>query len=91
MHDYPRAEKNFLKILMEVTTVPTTPESYLILDLDDPAIMEYPFLYVSEPGYWAVTPKEIQNLREYFDRGGFVVSSTTSGVHQEWSNLVCRP
>jgi diguanylate cyclase (GGDEF)-like protein/PAS domain S-box-containing protein len=48
MHDYPRAEKNFLNILMEVTTVPTTPESYLILDLDDPAIMEYPFLYVSD-------------------------------------------
>ena len=87
MHDYPRAEKNFLKILMEVTTVPTTTESYLILDLDDPTIMEYPFLYVSEPGYWAVTPKEIQNLREYFDRGGFVVFDDFRGA-PEWSNLV---
>ena len=38
MHDYPRAEKNFLKILMEVTEVETTPDSYLILTFDDPRI-----------------------------------------------------
>lgn len=86
MHDYPRAEKNFLKILMEVTTVPTSVDSYVILDLDDPAIMEYPFLYVSEPGYWSPTPKEIQNLREYFARGGFVVFDDFRGS-TEWSNL----
>ncbi len=73
MHDYPRAEKNFLKILLEVTSVESTPDSYLILDMDDPRILEYPFLYVSEPGYWNVTSKEIDNLRNFFDRGGFIV------------------
>ena len=73
MHDYPRAERNFLKILLEVTSVETTPDSYLILDLDDERIFNYPFLYVSEPGYWNATPREIANLGEYFKRGGFVV------------------
>ncbi len=62
-HDYPRAERNFLKILSEVTSVQTTPESYSIVDLDDPLIMDYPILYFSEQGTWGVTPAEEANLR----------------------------
>ncbi|MFQ5738106.1 MAG: DUF4159 domain-containing protein [Acidobacteriota bacterium] len=87
MHDYPRAERNFLKILLEVTSIETTPESFLILDMEDPRIMEYPFLYVSEPGYWNVTSKEAVNLREYFRRGGFVLFDDFRG-QDDWNNLV---
>lgn len=86
MHDYPRAERNFLKILSEVTSVETTPESFLILDLDDPKIMNYPVLYVSEPGYWDVTDEEANNLREYLKRGGFVIFDDFRG-QQEWNNF----
>ena len=87
MHDYPRAERNFLKILLEVTQVETTPDSYLILDFDDPRILEYPFLYVSEPGFWSITEAEAKNLRHYFKRGGFVVFDDFRG-QLEWNNLV---
>ncbi len=86
MHDYPRAEKNFLKILLEVTSVQTTPDSYLILDLDDPEIMNYPSLYVSEPGYWNITDEEAANLREYLTRGGFMIFDDFRGT-QELKNL----
>jgi len=86
MHDYPRAEKNFLKILLEVTSVQTTPDSYLILDLDDPEIMNYPSLYVSEPGYWNITDEEAANLREYLSRGGFMIFDDFRGT-QELKNL----
>ncbi len=86
-HDYPRAEKNFLQIVLEVTGVQTTPGSYLILDMDDPRILEYPFIYVSEPGYWNATDKEIENLREYFKRGGFVLFDDFRGG-DELNNLV---
>jgi hypothetical protein len=86
MHDYPRAERNFLKILLEVTSVQTTPDSYLILDLDDPEIMNYPSLYVSEPGYWNITDEEAANLREYLSRGGFMIFDDFRGT-QEWENL----
>ncbi len=86
MHDYPRAERNFLKILSEVTTVQTTPDSYLILDLDDPRIMNYPILYVSEPGYWNATAEETANLREYILRGGFVIFDDFRGP-DEWNNF----
>jgi hypothetical protein len=85
-HDYPRAEKNFLKILLEVTSIQTTPNSYLVLDMDDPLIMNYPILYVSEPGYWNITDEEAANLRAYLSRGGFVIFDDFRGI-QEWENL----
>ncbi len=81
-HDYPRAERNFLKILSEVTSVQTTPASYTIVDLDDPQIMDYPLLYFSEPGTWGVTPAEAENLREYFLRGGFAIFDDFDGPRQ---------
>lgn len=86
-HDYPRAEKNLLKILMETTSIQTTPESFLILDLDDPAIMNYPLLYVSEPGYWNATDREVENLREYLLRGGFVIFDDFRDQRGEWQNF----
>lgn len=86
-HDYPRAEQNFLKILSELTTVETTEESYLILDMDDPRIMNYPILYVSEPGYWNCTDAETDNLREYLLRGGFVIFDDFRDNPGEWSNF----
>jgi hypothetical protein len=86
MHDYPRAEQNFLKILLEMTSIETTSDSYLILDLDDPQIMNYPILYVSEPGYWDITDKEATNLRQYLSRGGFMIFDDFRGI-PEWNNL----
>lgn len=85
-HDYPRAERNLLQILQEITTLQTTSESYLILDLHDPAIMNYPFLYMSEPGYWNITKEETINFRQYLLRGGFVVFDDFRGDN-EWKNL----
>ncbi len=81
-HDYPRAERNFLKILSEVTGVQTTTNSYVIVDLDDPRIMDYPILYFSEPGTWGITEREASNLREYFLRGGFAIFDDFDGPSQ---------
>ncbi len=81
-HDYPRAERNFLKILSEVTGIQTTPDSYIVVDLDDPRIMDYPLLYFSEPGFWGITEEEVKNLREYFLRGGFAIFDDFDGPRQ---------
>lgn len=86
-HDYPRAENNFLKILSELTTVETTEQSYRVLRLHDEEILNYPFLYVSEPGYWDITDREAENLRTYLDRGGFILFDDFRGI-EEWRNLV---
>jgi hypothetical protein len=72
-HDFPFSEDFVLSILKEVTSVHTTEESYKIVQLADPEIVKFPFLYFSEPGFMQLTPKETTNLREWFNRGGFAV------------------
>ena len=44
--------------------------------------MDYPLLYFSEPGTWGVTPAEEENLREYFQRGGFAIFDDFDGPWQ---------
>jgi len=86
-HDYPRAERNFLRILSEVTSIKTTPESNAVIQLDDPAIMDYPFLYFSEPGTWNITEEEASNFRAYLLRGGFAIFDDFDGL-PDWLNFV---
>ena len=85
-HDYPRAERNFLMILSEVTGVRTTPESHVVVQLDDPEIMQYPVLYFSEPGTWNITEREAENFREYLVRGGFAIFDDFDG-QPDWRNF----
>lgn len=83
-HDYPRAERNLLKILEEVTGIETEPVAYEVVRLDDPRIMNYPFLYFSEPGEWQITPEEAENFREYLLRGGFAMFDDFDGP-RDWA------
>ncbi|MDA2929954.1 DUF4159 domain-containing protein [Acidobacteria bacterium AH-259-O06] len=85
-HDYPRAERNFLTILSDVTGIQTSPESYVIVQLDDPEIMKYPILYFSEPGSWNITSEEAENFREYVRRGGFAIFDDFDG-RRDWLNF----
>ena len=55
------------------TTPPTGPKRYETVRLDSPDIFGFPFLYVSEPGFMRLTDEETDNLREYLNRGGFIM------------------
>jgi hypothetical protein len=78
-HDYPFSEDLFLTMVDEVTGITTNRESFEVVQLDDPEIHKYPWVYISEPGYMKLTPKEIANFREYLNRGGFVVCDDFRG------------
>ena len=88
-HDYPYSEDLFLTMLTEVTGIHTSRESYKIVQLDSPDIFKFPFLYVSEPGYMQLTSRETENLREYLNRGGFVMFDDfrTWGLNEDLANL----
>lgn len=73
-HDWPFSDEFVTGLLREVTGVRTTPQSHKNVDLNDPEIFNYPFLYFSEPGFMALTDKEVKNLGEYIRRGGFVMA-----------------
>jgi hypothetical protein len=57
----------------ELTAVNTNTLSSNVYDFDDPELMQYPIAYLSEPGYWIPTAAESAGLREYIDRGGFLI------------------
>ncbi len=84
-HDYPVAEQNLYTAIKALTSVPVTSEAK-ILRLDDEEIFEYPFLYICEVGYWAISEAEAKFLREYLLRGGFLmVDDFRSSL--EWANF----
>lgn len=72
-HDYPYSEDFFLAMVSSATGVHTSTEAYTIVRLDSKEIFKYPFLYFSEPGFMELTKDETENLREYFQRGGFAM------------------
>ena len=72
-HDYPFGDELFPGFVKEVTRVHTEPAAYQIVDIDNPDLFKYPFAYLCEPGYLSLNEKDTKNLREYFERGGFVM------------------
>jgi hypothetical protein len=77
-HDYPDAEENFSKILRDVTAIRPFVEQgpmvgSVLIELSDPLLFKYPVSYMSEPGGWHPTDRDIANLRAYFMKGGFMM------------------
>jgi hypothetical protein len=72
-HDFPRAEFNFLKILGELTFLRTFVDQGNVRTLDDPELSMFPVAYMSEPGFWTMDDAEIEGLRAYLQKGGFVI------------------
>ena len=81
-HDAPRAEHNFLRILEEVTSVWTSPDSRLILSVDDRDLFRHPVAYIVEPGYWFPTDSEVLALRNWLLKGGFLIVDDFRGRHR---------
>jgi len=72
-HDYPFSDEVFPSVLAEITNVRSSRSAYNIVDIDSPEIFKYPFAYLSEPGFINLTAKDVVNLREWLDRGGFLL------------------
>ena len=74
-HDYPKAEYNLTLMLEELTNIPLTIDvrGGNIHSFSDPEIFDYPFVYISEPGYWLWNDEEVRNLRDYLLKGGFIM------------------
>ncbi|HEU5217359.1 MAG TPA: DUF4159 domain-containing protein [Gemmatimonadales bacterium] len=84
-HDYPRADFHFPKIIQEITSVRTRTDASVIVALDDPELMKFPFAYLCEPGFWAPSDKEAAGLRAYLLKGGFLIIDDFAGSH--WYNF----
>src|SRR5262245_48685051 len=85
-HDYPYGDEAFPTFLKEVTHINTASTAYQIVDIDSPELFKYPFAYLCEPGYLDLNEKDTKNLRQYLQRGGFVLVDDFRGS-QHFNNL----
>ena len=72
-HDTPRAERHFMKILEELTTLRPKMDCGAIFAFGDPESFKYPIAYVSEPGFWTQTEEELKGLQQFVAKGGFII------------------
>jgi len=71
--DYPDMEQNLNKILPAVTAITPSPSGGNVLRMDDPELLKFPIAYLSEPGYWYPSETEVEGLRTYIEKGGFLI------------------
>ncbi len=75
--DYPNADANFMRRLAELTTAVVSGDGeegfqHVVVELTDPRLYEFPFIFMSDVGTVGFSPEEAQRLRDYLLRGGFL-------------------
>jgi len=75
----PSSEVNLLNFVAEHTTVKVIPE-YTFADVSTDDIFAYPFLFLTGHGNIVFSDSEIQRLRKYVERGGFIYVDDDYGV-----------
>jgi hypothetical protein len=81
--DYPDADLNFSYRLQQMTSLKVDPNGK-VLELSDPDLFNYPFIYIVEPGYLSLSDYEVKMLRKYLLSGGFLMVDDFWGEY-EWS------
>jgi hypothetical protein len=84
-HDFPRAERNLMKILKELSSIEPFMDGGNVFSADDPELHRFPIAYVSEPGFWTLSEAETTGLRAYLQKGGFLIFDDFFGEH--WFNF----
>ena len=82
-HDFPRAEQHLSLIVQDITLTPIRTDSAVVLELDDPALFNYPIAIMWEPGFWNLTDDEAESFRAYLTKGGFAIFEDFDGP-QQW-------
>jgi hypothetical protein len=71
--DYPAMERNLSTMLENITAIDPHLEGSNVHDFDDPELLKHPLTYLTEPGYWFPSPTEVLGLRQYLEKGGFLI------------------
>lgn len=84
--DWPEAEQFLIGGVRRLTRIDIADEGHTLSLMDD-RLFDYPWIYAVEVGYWVLTDQEIDRLREYLLRGGFLVVDDFHGS-LEWATFV---
>jgi hypothetical protein len=95
--DYPNADRNLTLRMGELTTATTSlwadgEPGIAALSARDPNLFRCPFLFSSDVGTAAFSAEEVETLREYFAKGGFLWVDDFWGERawSQWSREIGR-
>ena len=83
--DFRDSELNFTLRLQQLTSMKVDPEP-IVLELTDPKLFDYPFIYIIEPGALMFHTEEVVALRRYLLNGGFLMVDDFWG-EDEWEGF----
>ena len=83
--DMPESDNNLSLRLQQLTSLKVNPEP-LVLELSDPRLFDYPFIYIVEPGRMSLFEEEVETLRQYLLGGGFLMFDDFWG-EDDWDNV----
>jgi len=95
--DYPAADNNFSVRLMELTFTHVQldrerqPDT-VVVRLTDPLLYKCPILFMEDTGTLRFTAREVESLRDYFLKGGFLYVDDFWGTSawQQWTAEIGR-
>lgn len=83
--DFNKADRQFLVVLNRILELDAFPCENPV-SLDDPALRNFPFLYMLEVGGMGLTRAQADGLRSYLLSGGFLLIDDFWGTN-DWNNL----
>ena len=83
--DWPEAEEHLLEGVRRLSRIDIAPEGGRVAIMDD-SLFEHPWIYAVEVGGLSFTDAEAKRMREYFDRGGFLMVDDFHGT-AEWQGF----
>lgn len=84
--DFPKADQIFLSFVDRLLPTLDAYEREFVVQVHDPDVRRFPFLYALEVGRMSLTQPEVKGLRDYLLSGGFLVIDDFWGT-REWEQF----
>jgi hypothetical protein len=81
-NDWPASDLDLSFRLQQMTALKVNPEP-LEMQITDPRLSDYPFLYIIQVGRLELTEEEVVILRRYLLNGGFLMADDHWGANEE--------
>jgi len=85
LRDWPEADFHFMQGVRRLTRIDAAADTGQV-SLIDPELFEYPVIYAVKVGFMRLNEIEAGRLREYLDRGGFLIVDDFHGP-TEWAEF----
>ena len=83
-NDYPRSDRHFTLALRRLSRVQVRSVEQAVDPFDGDDVFNWPFLYCAGPDQWNFTDEQYARVREYLNRGGFILGDDFWGS-SDWA------